>query len=215
MAIIIILLTWICSLALGIAPSIVSGRNFKFYDNSHVCIGLPLALTKNFTTSVTTSRISFANYGFSYPKYTFDTQYTGLVTGLYFSTAIFLGLNCLCYLVILGCYVEIVRVVIKSSKQSGRTRDMKEQIALTTKVSAIVATDFLCWFPIIILGILVQTRVVILPPSVFAWSVTFVLPLNSAINPYLYTIAEIISSYRKKMTKGNSTSISTSLQPVG
>ena len=77
---------------------------------------------------------------------------------------------------------------------------MKEQITLTTKVTAIVATDFCCWFPIIILGILVQTRVIELPPSVYAWCVTFVLPINSAINPYLYTIAEIVSKYRKNQS---------------
>ena len=82
---------------------------------------------------------------------------------------------------------------------------MKEQIRLTTKVTAIVATDFCCWFPVIILGILVQTRVIELHPSVFAWCVTFVLPVNSAINPYLYTIGEIVSKYRKNQSRGTST----------
>ena len=71
---------------------------------------------------------------------------------------------------------------------------MKEQIRLTAKVAAIVLTDFACWFPIIIIGILVQAGALTLPPDVFAWCVTFVLPINSAINPYLYTIAAIINS---------------------
>ena len=75
---------------------------------------------------------------------------------------------------------------------------MKEQIRMTTKVAAIVLTDFACWFPIIILGILVQAGALTLPPSVFAWCVTFILPINSAINPYLYTIAAVISKHRKQ-----------------
>ena len=133
---------------------------------------------------------------------------------MYFSIAVFLGLNCLCYLIIIWCYIGIMVAVRKSSRQSGRDRDMNEQIKLTVKVAAIVATDFMCWFPIIILGILVQTRVVTLPPSVYVWSVTFVLPLNSAINPYLYTISEIVIRYKKKKENSMKSSQTTSLQSV-
>ena len=74
---------------------------------------------------------------------------------------------------------------------------------LTRKIIAIVATDFVCVFPLIVLGILVQLRLIELPASVYAWSVTVVLPINSAINPYLYTIAEIIVNKRKKKTIDN------------
>ena len=200
-------LIWIFSLTLGIIPSVFSGRNFKFYDNSHVCIGLPLSLTSKFSITKSSTSIRPEDTKLRYEKETFTTQFMGVANGLYFSTAIFLGLNCICYLIILTCYIEIVRSVMKSSKQVGRTREMKEQIALTTKVSAIVATDFLCWFPIIVLGILVQTRIVVLPPSVYAWCVTFVLPINSAINPYLYTIAEIISNYRKRKSEKNNSKL--------
>ena len=201
---VISVLTWTISFVLGTVPSVLSGVSFKFYDNSHVCIGLPLALTKLYGIKQSTFRI-FLHSGqirFYFLKDT--TQYQGLVNGLFFSTTVFLGLNCVCYLIILGCYIEIMRAVKKSSKRSGRSQEMKKQIRLTTKVTAIVATDFFCWFPIIILGILVQTRVIELPPSVYAWCVTFVLPINSAINPYLYTIVDVVSKCRK--TAQNTTS---------
>ena len=198
-------ITWLTSFALGIVPSVLSqsGTNFKFYDNSHVCIGLPLALTKTYFTKDTPEQVALDAFGFTfyYFRQTFTTTPTGLVNGLYFAVAVFLGLNCICYLIILGCYIEIIRAVKRSAKQVGRSRDMKEQIKLTVKVTAIVATDFLCWFPIILLGILVQVRVVELPPSVYAWCVTFVLPINSAINPYLYTVSEIISNAKTKGSK--------------
>ena len=196
LAVIISLLLWIVSLVLGIVPSILSGINFKFYDNSHVCIGLPLALTKTYEQS--SKSIYIFGLRFFEIIDTFTTRFSGLDVGLYYSTALFLGLNSVCYLVILSCYIAIFRAVSQSSKQSGRTQDMEEQIRLTIKISAIVATDFICWAPVIGLGILVQTRVVTLPPSVYAWCVTFVLPINSAINPYLYTISDVVSNYRKK-----------------
>ena len=196
---IVAVITWTVSFVLGIVPSVLSGVSFEFYDNSHVCIGLPLTLTKRYGIEQSTIRryFHFEQNTFYNDKAFFTTHYKGLVNGLFFATTIFLGLNCVCYLIILGCYVEIIRAVRKSSKRSGRSQEMKEQIRLTAKVTAVVATDFFCWFPIILLGILVQTRVIELPPSVFAWCVTFVLPINSAINPYLYTIAEIVTKYRK------------------
>ena len=188
-------LTWIFALALGIIPNILAGKNLKFYDNSHVCIGFPLALVESFTKE------SFGLIEWEGTLFKFFSSYSvseGLDTGLYYSSALFLGLNSVCYLVILVCYLAIIRAVRVSSKRCGRTQDMNMQIKLTVKVTAIVATDFLCWFPIIILGILVQTRAITLPPSVFAWLVTCVLPINSAVNPYLYTISEVITKYRKK-----------------
>ncbi len=63
---------------------------------------------------------------------------------------------------------------------------------MNVKVAAIVLTDFLCWSSIIILVILIQADVLILPESVFAWIVVVVLPINSAMNPYLYTIVDLI-----------------------
>ena len=183
---------WICSITLGVVPSVLSGWNFKFYDNSHVCIGLPLALYK---THEFKPHILFAELS--------ETRFTGYAHGLYFSTALFLGLNGLCYLIILGCYIEIFRAQRKSATDSGRTPDKDEQMRLTRKIIAIVATDFICVFPLIVLGILVQTRLIELPASVYAWSVTVILPINSAINPYLYTIAEIISNKRKKKADKN------------
>ena len=198
------IILWTCSSALGIIPSSLSGRYFKFYDNSHVCIGLPLALVERFKTTELFERVGYdeTEYdGYYNDKFTFNTTSIGITPGLFFSSAVFLGLNCLCYFVIFGCYVEIIRSVLRSSKEAKLNKEMKDQVRMTAKVAAIVATDFCCWFPIIILGVLVQARVLTLPPSVFAWSVTFVLPINSAINPYLYTISAIISDRKQKNMK--------------
>ena len=188
---------WICSLTLGIVLSSLAGHNDKFYDNSHVCIGLPLSKLPKYDT--THSDWNWTCSGdVCYWKQPVETKYVGDVNGMIFASVVFFGLNFICYLVILVCYVEIVRTVIKSSRRAGLNTEMKEQVRMTAKVAFIVLTDFACWFPIIIMGILVQAGVLALPADVFAWCVTFVLPINSAINPYLYTIAAVISSRRKR-----------------
>ena len=196
--------TWLISMALGIVPSVLASgeKGFKFYDIPNVCIGLPLALTESYTTTETLEYIFYSRELFLiYPKPGFSTKYEGLITGMYFSTALFLGLNGICYIFILLCYISIVINVRKSSTKSGRRVEMSQQIKLTTKVTVIVATDFLCWFPIIVLGILVQTRLVTLPTVVYEWAVTVIIPINSAINPYLYTVADAVSKYLDKETR--------------
>ena len=192
-----IIVIWVFALILGLVPSILAGRNFIFYDNSHVCIGLPLSLSKQYTQENVRESVQIDYYNYVW-RQELITTFTGFETGLYFSVALFLGLNAICLLVIFLCYIGILRAIRTSASEAGRKRGMKEEIKTTLKVIAIVSTDFMIWFPIIVMGILVQSRVVILPPAVYAWVVTFVLPINSAINPYLYTIAEIISNVLKR-----------------
>ncbi len=189
-------LVWLTSLAMGILPAVLAGQNYKFYDNSHVCIGLPLAQIEMFLKDVTIESISRGGYYNS--KYIVTSESLGYVSGLYYASAVFLGLNGICFIVILLCYIEIIRYTIDSSKKVGLKKDTKDEIRMTIKVAAIVLTDFFCWCPIIVLGTLVQLKVLMLPPSVFAWCVTVVLPINSAINPYLYTIVAFISNRRKQ-----------------
>ena len=186
---------WAISLTLGLTASISAGRNSEFYDNSHVCIGLPLAQLVRFNTRTTSVKAWLVPFlGMLFPGY----ETVHVVTneyrspGLYFSVAVFIGLNMLCFLLILSCYIVIIKTVFQTSKAASRKREMAEEIRMTVKVSAIVLTDFFCWFPICLIGALVQAGVVTIPPETFAWVVTFVLPINSAINPFMYTIGSLI-----------------------
>ena len=194
----VVVILWITSLTLGVVSSTLAGQNDRFYTNSHVCIGLPLAKLPVLHQTHHFDWISECSDGLCFWTQPVETKFLGEVNGMIFASVIFLGLNFLCYLVILMCYVEIVRAYFQSSKRVGLNPEMKEQIRLTSKVTAIILTDFACWFPIILLGILVQAGALTLPLDVFAWCVTFVLPINSAINPYLYTIAAVISKRRKQ-----------------
>ena len=182
---------WAFSLTLGLAASILAGRNSDFYDNSHVCIGLPLVQIIHPKTQT----IKAANIVFFEDRGKTIEVIEGFdqSPGLYFSVAVFIAFNMFCFLLILVCYIGLIRAVSKTSREAFRQKEMAEEIRMTLKVSAIVLTDFFCWFPICLMGALVQIGLIELPNMVFAWAVTFVLPINSAINPFLYTISMVIT----------------------
>ena len=182
---------WCICITLGLIPSILAGNNPNFYDNSHVCIGLPLAQVLSYdinTKSFQGIKDLDTDMSLLFNIATNEHQ----SPGLYFSVAIFIALNMLCFLLILACYATIMKTVSQTSKEASRQREMREEIRLTIKVSAIVLTDFCCWFPICLIGAFVQAGVMAIPPNTFAWVVTFVLPINSAINPFMYTIGTLI-----------------------
>ena len=70
---------------------------------------------------------------------------------------------------------------ISSLKKSG-SRDATIARRLTT----IVLSDFLCWFPISLLGVLASTGTPI-PGEVNVAAAIFLVPFNSALNAFLYT----------------------------
>ena len=76
------------------------------------------------------------------------------------------------------------------------------QIKLAIRMALIVGTDFICWMPIIIMGLLSASGAVEIPADVYAWTAVFILPLNSSLNPYLYTFS--VAWQRKKARKKSS-----------
>ena len=63
------------------------------------------------------------------------------------------------------------------------------QIRLAIRMAVVVGTDFICWMPIIIMGLLSATGAAEIPADMYAWTAVFILPLNSSLNPYLYTFS--------------------------
>ena len=66
-------------------------------------------------------------------------------------------------------------------------------------MALIVLTDFFCWMPVIVIGILVQSNAVddTNIRNNYSWIVALVLPLNAALNPYIYTFATEIRNRKK------------------
>ena len=68
-------------------------------------------------------------------------------------------------------------------------------MTLAYRLATVVVTDFLCWSPLGILGILAANGIRI-PGEVNVAMAIFVLPLNSALNPFLYTINTLMEKRR-------------------
>nr|KAG5705188.1 hypothetical protein BaRGS_011214 [Batillaria attramentaria] len=79
------------------------------------------------------------------------------------------------------------------SDSSKKSRDC----TIARRLAAIALSDFLCWFPIGLLG-LMATRGVPIASEVNVGIAIFVLPLNSALNPFLYTLNALMEKRRAR-----------------
>ena len=213
---IVLMCLWSLVLLLSVLPVSFSGVNQKFYDVSEVCIGLPFVrahryFNKTFSAAVKIDGnvdITFRNITDYELNYTtdigFEDTYTDVAEGnnpgLYFSIVLFLGINLVCFLFVAVIYAWIFIIVLQSNRRVGISRTDQE-ITLAKRMAAIVVTDFMCWAPIIVIGILVQAAIVTIHPVVYVYIVVFLLPINSALNPFIYTIAIIFSDYLTRSTK--------------
>ena len=67
---------------------------------------------------------------------------------------------------------------------------MKKDLAVAQRLFAAMLSDFLCWFPIGLVGLL-ASRDIPISGEVNVGMAIFVLPLNSALNPFLYSLSTI------------------------
>ncbi len=202
---IISIILWILSLTLAAVPIAIAGPNSDFYDLSDVCIGLPL-ITRP-------ASFTFEDSGID-NELTFDLPVAQRSKpAWYFSIVIFLGINLVCFAVIFVCYFVIFICIRKSSLQLKLHNRLNDDMKVAIRMAAIVGTDFICWCPVIIMGILSQTGVIVIPLEAYVWSVVFILPINSSLNPYLYSIAAIISERRKQTISEKNSNSSTNVQP--
>ena len=118
-----------------------------------------------------------------------------LQKGWQYSVIIFVGINMAAFLIILVGYISIQHSVTSSHRAAGNMSN--DDVILARKVAFIILTDFACWGPIIIMTIasLCQVKV---PPTLSAWVAIIILPINSALNPILYTLVNVDCKSKKK-----------------
>ena len=79
---------------------------------------------------------------------------------------------------------------VKGVAQQVRSTNMKRESKMAKRMMLIVLTDFLCWMPIIVIGLLSLLGKFHDPEKqAYVWIAVFVLPVNSALNPILYTFS--------------------------
>ncbi|XP_045163798.1 G-protein coupled receptor GRL101-like [Mercenaria mercenaria] len=112
--------------------------------------------------------------------------------GWVYSISVFVGLNFITFLLVAvgqwSIFFELQKASgMATTAQSSRKRDLK----VARNLLLVVATDFMCWFPIGVMGVLALSGHPI-SGDVYSWAAVFILPVNSAVNPILYTLSAII-----------------------
>ncbi|XP_078357205.1 G-protein coupled receptor GRL101-like [Oculina patagonica] len=162
---------WICGTVIAVVPAFDTpyfynvDRRYGFYGRSSVCLPLQLSAER--------------------------------LAGWEYSVGVFIALNLAAFLFIMVAYVAIVAKVSKSQRRvkahgesEVSSNSIKRESALARRVFAIILTDFSCWVPVIILSILALTGQFHDEQGfVYVWFAVFVLPVNSSVNPVLYTFS--------------------------
>ncbi|XP_073197568.1 relaxin receptor 1 isoform X5 [Lepidochelys kempii] len=131
----------------------------------------------------------FRNYygtnGVCFPLHSEQAESTG---GQIYSVVIFLGVNLAAFIIIVFSYGSMFYSVHQTTITATEIQNhIKKEMTLAKRFFFIVFTDALCWIPIFILKLLSLLQVEI-PGTITSWVVIFILPINSALNPLLYTL---------------------------
>ena len=170
----------------------------NLYDVSEICVGFPISRVSSFnlTTSYFQLNISSAEKDLNM-GHAVKVEFLESKSSMFYSIAVFTVLNFICFLTVAICYA-LIFITAKKAARSGGNVDRDREIRRAFKMAAIVFTDFCCWMVVVVLSILVQSKAITIDPEVYAWIATFILPLNSCINPFLYTVSTYISDRLKR-----------------
>ena len=225
---IFVALAWLMAFLISVIPISLASDKGNFYSISEVCIGIPivrrhLTTFMKVSTEIETTTISsspeYEEYKDRYYVvmiYTYvrnfsvipqelaqNITYTiaenaGSQVGSIYSIVVFICINFSCFVIVPCCYVYIFIKANSTADGASRPQDPNEELRMARKMFAIVFTDFCCWVPLSFVCILTQSGVIEVSPEMYAWTVGFILPINSSINPFLYVLYETISEHLKK-----------------
>ncbi|KAL3865938.1 hypothetical protein ACJMK2_043283 [Sinanodonta woodiana] len=106
--------------------------------------------------------------------------------------AIFITINFLLLLLIAIGQVLIFKEMRRKSSVLDKQKHSRDQTLTVAKnLLLVVFANFLGWFPIGLIGILALLNYTI-PLDVYSWASVVILPLNSVLNPILYTLSAVI-----------------------
>ncbi|KAM7350280.1 G-protein coupled receptor GRL101-like [Cochliomyia hominivorax] len=110
--------------------------------------------------------------------------------GWEYSAVLFICINTFSLVFILISYVRMLQA-IKDSGGGIRSTISGREGVVATRFAIIITTDCACWMPVIIVKLLALAGISI-SPSLYAWLAVLVLPVNSALNPILYTLTTAV-----------------------
>ncbi|XP_074691059.1 relaxin receptor 1-like [Strix aluco] len=113
-----------------------------------------------------------------------------------YSATIYLGLNLAAFITIVFAYSSMFYSIHITASKTAERGVCSREVTIAKRFFFIVFTDALCWIPIFLLKLLSLLQVEI-PGTVTSWVVIFILPINSALNPLLYTLTT--ASFQEKV----------------
>ncbi|KAK6971008.1 G-protein coupled receptor GRL101 [Biomphalaria glabrata] len=116
-----------------------------------------------------------------------------------YSVTVFLFLNSILFVVIaFGQFLIFITISQHSSKFKNENQSSArraDNITVALKLSVVVLSNFICWFPVCVIGIRTVVSDYEVTRETYAWIIALVLPINSALNPVLYTLPRISKSW--------------------
>ena len=108
-------------------------------------------------------------------------------------------LNFMLFIYMVVVYVLVYKKATGAKFPTFKSKDRNED--MQKRISRLLLTDFFCWIPVCIMGYL-KVSGVSLPPNAYIASAGLLLPINSAMNPLLYSplISQCMSRARKRLT---------------
>ena len=113
-----------------------------------------------------------------------------------YSFSIMIVLNFILFMLIAVGQAAIF-ITVKATSMENNTNKQSSELKLAYRLATVVVSDFLCWFPIGVLGLMAASGYAISGEVNVAMAI-FVLPLNSALNPFLYTLNAVMEKRSKK-----------------
>ena len=160
-------LTWVVGAILASLPLLPATAHWHFYSQTGICIPLPI------------TRQTYPGHGYSFSLL--------IVLNFVLFLLIAVGQASIFFSVRRNTLTDVTNVTTR------RSRDFQ----IARRLITIATTDFLCWFPIGMLGLLASQGTSV-PGEVNVAMAILVLPVNSALNPFLYTLNVFLERRRRQ-----------------
>ena len=161
----------VCCVHWAVVSVLVAIPFFPAYSHwgfySHTDICIPLPITRS----------SFAGHSYAF--------------------GVMIVLNMVLFLAIAAGQTAIYVAIRSSTMASTDSSRKRQDLDIARRLIMVAVTDFCCWFPVGLLGVLAATGTPV-PSEVNVAMATLVIPLNSAMNPFLYTMNVMLEKRRQR-----------------
>ena len=113
-----------------------------------------------------------------------------------YSFGVIIVLNFILFLVIAAGQAAIYSSIRSNAMEGAGSNQQSQDRDIARRLFTIAMTDFLCWFPIGVIGLLAARGVPISGGISVALAIA-IMPLNAAINPFLYTLNILLDNRRR------------------